>query len=118
MSTSVANPSPVRDTSADVTSRGLPDAVHDLIEYETACAYADGWRAALEAVAAGQVELDETWHETGRRGYEQRVAERLSLFERCAARLAEQMGRPGYQWRGTQRTGGVRDELQERRQAA
>lgn len=82
----VPPPALARQTPVDATpARCLPDALHELIEYEVACAYADGWRAALEAVAAGQVEVGEAWREVGRRGYAQRVAERLALFERCAA---------------------------------
>lgn len=65
----------------------LPDAVHELIEWELAVAYRQGYLAALSDVAAGHAELDAAWRPVGRRTYEQRVAERIAAMERYARRL-------------------------------
>jgi len=65
----------------------LPDAVHELIEWEVAVAYQQGYRAALADVAAAHAELDEAWRPVGRRRYADRVAQRLADMERYARRL-------------------------------
>jgi hypothetical protein len=69
----------------------LPDAVHELIEWELEIAYQQGYRAALADVAAGHAELDAVWRRAGRRGYERRVAERTAEMERCAERLRAEL---------------------------
>lgn len=69
----------------------LPDAVHELIEWELEVAYQQGYRAALDDVAAGHAELDAVWRRAGRRGYERRIAERTAEMERCAERLRAEL---------------------------
>lgn len=59
-----------------------------------------GYRAALVDVAVRVVEVDDAWRGGGRIHHERRVAERVALFERCAHRLAEQLGRPYTDYRG------------------
>jgi hypothetical protein len=66
---------------------------HELVEWEIAVAYHDGYRAALADVAAGHAELDATWRPAGRRGYERRVAERITEMERHARRLRDTLDR-------------------------
>ncbi len=66
---------------------------HELIEWEIAVAYHDGYRAALADIAAGHAELDAVWRPLGRRGYEQRVADRISEMERHARRLRDELER-------------------------
>ena len=75
------------------TAAAIPDALHDLIDYEVACAYANGYQAALRDVATQQVELGEAWQPIGRRGHEERVAERIRRMEQSAAELNAQMNR-------------------------
>jgi hypothetical protein len=85
---------PVDALTAPATgTRGLPEAVHRLIEYERDCAWADGYRTALLDVAAGAAELDATWRTAGRVEYARRVADRIALFEQHAERLAGHIGR-------------------------
>jgi hypothetical protein len=62
----------------------LPDALHDLVEWEIEVAYHQGYRAALADVAAGQVELDTAWRPVGRRRRGRLIAERLTEMERHA----------------------------------
>jgi hypothetical protein len=57
----------------------LPDAVHELIEWELAVAY-----AAVRDIAAARAELDATWHAIGQQTYEQRVAARVAEMKRNA----------------------------------
>ncbi|GII23095.1 hypothetical protein [Planosporangium mesophilum] len=71
----------------------VPDAVHELVEWEIEVAYHQGYRAALADVAAGHAELDATWRPAGRRGYERRVAERLAEMHRHAQRLRAELVR-------------------------
>jgi hypothetical protein len=71
----------------------IPPEVHRLVEWEVAVAYAHGYQAALRDIAAGHVELDESWHPAGRREHERRVAERLAEMERCARRIRSELGR-------------------------
>jgi hypothetical protein len=67
--------------------------------------YADGWAAgyaaALADIAARHAELHQAWRPIGRRLHAQRVAAQVALYERCAAQLAQRMGRPaGYTYTG------------------
>jgi hypothetical protein len=73
----------------------IPDAVHELVEWEIAIAYHEGYRAALEDVAAGHAELDAAWQPIGRRRYEQKVADRIAEMQRCARRLRAELDRRG-----------------------
>lgn len=60
-----------------------------------------GRRYERERIAAATAELDARWRTAGRKAYEERVAERIALFEMCAARVADRYGRPaGYAYRG------------------
>jgi hypothetical protein len=87
--------------SSVTTGVELSDAVHRLCDYIAETSRHAGYETALRDVAGRQVELADAWHPIGRATHEQRVAERVALFERCAARLAEKMGRPaGYAYRG------------------
>jgi hypothetical protein len=65
----------------------IPRAVHELIEWEIAVAYEQGYQAALADIAAGHAELAAAWRPIGRRRYEQKVAERLDEMRRHARRL-------------------------------
>ena len=71
----------------------IPDGLHELIEWELAVAYHQGYRAALADVAAGQAELDAAWRPVGRRGHERAVAERVAEMRRCARRLRAELDR-------------------------
>lgn len=71
----------------------IPRAVHELIEWEVAVAYEQGYQAALAEVAAGHVELAAAWRPIGRRRYEQKVAERLDEMQRHARRLRSELDR-------------------------
>jgi hypothetical protein len=69
----------------------IPEAVHELIEWEIAVAYDQGYQAALADVASGQVELAAAWRPAGRRRYEQKIAERLAEMRRHARRLRSEL---------------------------
>jgi hypothetical protein len=69
----------------------IPRAVHELIEWEIAVAYEQGYQAALADVAAGHAELAAAWRPIGRRRYEQKVAERLDEMRRHARRLRSKL---------------------------
>jgi hypothetical protein len=71
----------------------IPRAVHELIEWEIAVAYEQGYQAALADIAAGHVELSAAWRPIGRRRYEQKVAERLDEMRRQARRLRSELDR-------------------------
>jgi hypothetical protein len=71
----------------------IPDAVHELVEWELEVAYHQGYQAALADIAAGHAELDATWRPAGRRRYEQQVADRLAEMRRCAGRLRAELDR-------------------------
>lgn len=81
---------------------GLPTSCHQQPEWdESTAVWHDGYTCALRDIAAGHVELDTAWRRVGQPRHEQRVAERLALFEQCAARLAARLGRPpGYTYPG------------------
>ncbi len=76
------------------------EVYREFLDWYTDVIYEQGYRAALCDIAARTVELDETWRSVGRREYADAVAARLRLMERHAARLAEEMGRPGYTYQG------------------
>ena len=65
----------------------LPDALHELIEWELAVAYHQGYQAALRDIAERRAELDARWRAPARRAYEQAVADRIAEMERQAAAL-------------------------------
>jgi hypothetical protein len=65
----------------------IPDTLHELVEWEIAVAYHQGYQAALADVAAGHAELDRAWRPVGCRRYEQRVADRIAEMRRHAHRL-------------------------------
>jgi hypothetical protein len=69
----------------------IPRAVHELIEWEIAVAYEQGYQAALADVAAGHAELAATWRPIGRRRYQQKIAERLDEMRRHARRLRSEL---------------------------
>jgi hypothetical protein len=69
----------------------LPERVHELIEWELAVAYHQGYQAALADVAARRAELDAAWRPVGRRGYECAVADRIAEMERHADRLRAEL---------------------------
>lgn len=71
----------------------IPRAVHELIEWEIAVAYEQGYQAALADIAAGHVELSAAWRPIGRRRYEQKVAERLDEMRRHARKLRSDLDR-------------------------
>jgi|tagenome__1003787_1003787.scaffolds.fasta_scaffold19182184_2 hypothetical protein len=73
----------------------LPDALHELIEWELAVAYHQGYQAALADVAARRAELDARWRAPGRRAHEQAVAERIAEMERHAAELRAELTAAG-----------------------
>jgi hypothetical protein len=73
----------------------IPRAVHELVEWEIAVAYEQGYQAALADIAAGHVELSAAWRPVGRRRYEQKVAERLDEMRRHARRLRSELDRRG-----------------------
>jgi hypothetical protein len=76
------------------------DQVAELVEL----AHEAGQLYERERLAAAQVELDACWRPAGRRRGEQLLAERLALFEECAARLAvelcEEYGRAPWRYEG------------------
>lgn len=72
---------------------------HESIEAELAEAWNDGYAAALRDLAGATVELSDAWRVVGRKTHEQRVAERLRTFERCAEE--------GHARRGTEPWAGV-----------
>lgn len=79
----------------------LPDAVHEIAQFEAESAYWLGYQQCLIDTAARGYELDDEWKPVARKTADQWLAERLAEMERHAARLAQQMGRPpGYQYRG------------------
>jgi hypothetical protein len=80
----------------------IPDAVHELVEWEIEVAYQQGYRAALADLAAGSAELDAARQPIGRRRYEQQVAARLAEMRRHAERLRAELDRsaPGGDWPG------------------
>jgi hypothetical protein len=64
-------------------------------------AYGAGYAQALALAAERTAELDAVWGAAPRRTWAERVAERVALFERCAAELAAEMGRPpGWRYDG------------------
>jgi uncharacterized protein YukE len=69
----------------------LPDALHELIEWELAVAYHQGYQAALGDIAARRAELDARWRTPGRRAYEQAVADRIEEMERHAEALRAEL---------------------------
>jgi ubiquinone biosynthesis protein UbiJ len=71
----------------------IPDAVHELIEWELAVAYHQGYQAALAEVAAGQAELDEAWRPVGHRRHDEQVADRIAEMRRHAQRLRAELDR-------------------------
>jgi hypothetical protein len=71
----------------------IPGAVHELIEWEIAVAYEQGYQAALADIAAGHVELAAAWRPIGRRRYDQKIAERLDEMRRHARRLRSELDR-------------------------
>ena|SRR5437016_12616263 len=73
--------------------RRLTAAMHELIEWEVAAAYAHGYRAALLDIAEGRAELDAAWRPIAHATYERRVAERLTEMEHCARRLRAELDR-------------------------
>jgi hypothetical protein len=73
----------------------LTPAVHELIEWEVAAAYAHGYSAALREIAEAYAELDSAWRPVGRHALEQRVAARLAEMERCARALRAELDRHG-----------------------
>jgi hypothetical protein len=75
----------------DPLDRVLPETVHELVEWELAVAYHQGYQAALADVAARRAELDAAWRPVGRRGYERAVAERIAEMERHAERLRAEL---------------------------
>lgn len=79
----------------------IPDALHELVEYEVAAAYDAGYQQCLIDTAARGYELDDAWKLVARKTADQWLAERLAEMERWAAQLAEKMGRPaGYAYLG------------------
>jgi hypothetical protein len=71
----------------------IPDAVHELIEWELAVAYEHGYRAAVADIAAGHTELDASWRPVGRRRHDERVAERIAEMRSHARRLRAELDR-------------------------
>jgi len=71
-------------------------AMHTAVEHGVESAwhhgYEVGYLAALRDVAARHIELGQAWQRIGRRTHDQHVADRLALFERCAAQLRERIG--------------------------
>jgi hypothetical protein len=88
--TTAVNPSgrPHRDTNR---SPPLPDAVHELIDWLSDVAYAQGYHDALTRIATAAAELDATWKPIGRRNYETLVAQRVTLMENHARRLRAEL---------------------------
>ncbi len=70
---------------------GIPEAVHDLVEWEIAVAYHQGYRAALADIAARHAELSAAWQPIGWRRHEQKVAERIAEMRRCARALRSEL---------------------------
>jgi hypothetical protein len=70
---------------------GWPGA--DLVQVYRAGLQA-GRRQAEARIAEAWDEVDATWRSVPHRSYEDRVAERVALFERCAAATAGALGRP------------------------
>ncbi|HEV7898181.1 MAG TPA: hypothetical protein VGP31_10095 [Planosporangium sp.] len=71
----------------------IPQAVHELVEWEIEVAYHQGYRAALADVAAGHAELEARWRPVGRLRYECQVAARLAEMQRHAQRLRAELDR-------------------------
>jgi hypothetical protein len=71
----------------------IPDAVHELIEWEVAAAYEHGYRAAVADIAAGHTELEAAWRPVGRRRHDERVAERIAEMRNHARRLRAELAR-------------------------
>jgi hypothetical protein len=65
--------------------------MHEVVEYEVACAYADGYHQALVDVAERSDALDASWRPRQRRDPEQVIRERVAEMRRHAA----QPGWPG-----------------------
>lgn len=89
----------LRDTPAPLFVPALeppsPDplvALHEVAEYETECAWHDGYQAALTDVASRHVELANTWARSGQRRYEERVAERIADMAATAKAQHAQYG--------------------------
>jgi hypothetical protein len=73
----------------------LPDAVHELIEWEIQVAYHQGYQAALADIATRQAELDAAWRPAGRLAHARAVAARIAEMERHARRLRAELDRRG-----------------------
>jgi len=74
---------------------------HDLIEFAYDCGYADGQAAERHRIAEGHAELAECWKPVGRRAHEDRIAERVRLFEQLAAQNYARLGyASGYEYIG------------------
>jgi uncharacterized protein YukE len=71
----------------------LTPAVHELIEWEIAAAYAHGYSAALREIAEAYAELGAAWRPVGHRAYEDAVAHRVAEMERCARALRAELDR-------------------------
>jgi hypothetical protein len=90
---------PVRAIDGALLGEGgtvhIPDAVHELIEWELAVAYAHGYQAAVADIAAGHTELDVAWRPIGRRRHDELVAERIAEMRSHARRLRADLDRSG-----------------------
>jgi hypothetical protein len=71
----------------------LPEALHELIEWEIEVAYHQGYQAALADVAARQAELDAAWRPVGRRRHARAVAARVAEMEQHARQLRAELDR-------------------------
>jgi hypothetical protein len=69
------------------------DRWHEQIEWEIVAAFHDGYRAALDDIAARHAELAATWRPVGRQRYRDKVADRVAEMERLAGRLRGELDR-------------------------
>jgi hypothetical protein len=69
----------------------LPDALHELIEWELAVAFDQGYQAAVADLARARAELDDAWRPVGRADHERAVAARIAEMERHAAALRAEL---------------------------
>jgi hypothetical protein len=88
-----------------MTTVELPDSWHEQVEYETACAYADGYQQARNDIAAMVGELEQTWPHPQPRTPQQvaataetKVQARIAAMEASAAKLHAHIG--ATEWAG------------------
>ncbi len=62
----------------------MDDVLHELVDYQVACAYWAGYEQALRDVAERSDALDRSWQPAARRDPEQVVAERVAAMQALA----------------------------------